>query len=294
MRTRASRTLLILLLLTLSGCALPGALPHDGTLHAMIVQAASTAAAEQAVLQAGGTVTRKLSIIQGVAAEVDGFALQRLRAIPALRLHADAQIQTTSEPDKQPSQSTIRRETKTEGYLLYPSAATGVFQLRNRLIATPNLRCQGQQVTEQGSPLSQDPLGWGVTVAIIDSGFMGFQTPGDWDSYNPTTQTLYAENSQGRCIVYRDFLPVSAENGNTNQGAPNSVDQEGHGTHVASTIADGRRDRMAFDTENTEIGIAPKVNLFIARALDKDGNGTYSSVIAALEWIIANQNTYRI
>lgn len=55
-----------------------------------------------------------------------------------------------------------------------------------------------------------------------------------------------------------------------------SKDCNGHGTHVAGTIGGAR------------FGVAKKTTLIPVRVLDCSGSGSYSSVIAGLDWIAAN------
>jgi len=55
----------------------------------------------------------------------------------------------------------------------------------------------------------------------------------------------------------------------------NWADDEGHGTHVAGTIA---------ASGGGLFGVAPKAKLYAVKVLDKDGNGDYSSIIAGIEW----------
>ncbi len=54
-------------------------------------------------------------------------------------------------------------------------------------------------------------------------------------------------------------------------------DDEGHGSHVAGTIA-GKRDGKGV------VGVAPLAKLYAVKVLDKDGNGGFSDVIAGIEW----------
>ncbi|MBI5247070.1 MAG: S8 family peptidase [Elusimicrobia bacterium] len=55
------------------------------------------------------------------------------------------------------------------------------------------------------------------------------------------------------------------------------ADDQGHGSHVAGTIA-GRRDGKGV------VGVAPLVKLYAVKVLDADGNGGFSDVIAGIEW----------
>ncbi|MEU5811426.1 S8 family peptidase [Streptomyces sp. NPDC047718] len=54
------------------------------------------------------------------------------------------------------------------------------------------------------------------------------------------------------------------------------LDCHGHGTHIAGTVG-GRT-----------YGVATKVNLVSVRVLGCDGRGSYSGIIAALDWVAAN------
>jgi subtilisin family serine protease len=255
------------------------------------VQAQDAAAAAAAVTQAGGTVTQQLAIINGVAARLHQAAHMRLQRDPRIALHLDTPLQAAG-----------GGETDTTGYLLYPSAATGVLPLHTQQVWAPKTECK--EVLENGVKTwrvvvsnqqeQKDLQGWGVTVAVIDSGFMQLKSTGDWK--NPKTNgTLIAINS-GRCIIYRDFLERNSANGNLpdEHGYYNSTDQNGHGTHVESTIADNRKRVIAPGGTDTPLGVAPQVNLLVARALDKNGSGTYAQVIAAIDWIVANKSRYNV
>ncbi|MDD5656413.1 MAG: S8 family peptidase [Elusimicrobia bacterium] len=58
-------------------------------------------------------------------------------------------------------------------------------------------------------------------------------------------------------------------------------DQNGHGTHVAGTIA-ASRDGMGV------VGVAPRARLYAVRVLDENGSGSLSSVIDGLVWCANN------
>ncbi len=56
-------------------------------------------------------------------------------------------------------------------------------------------------------------------------------------------------------------------------------DDQGHGSHVAGTVA-GKRDGKGV------VGVAPMAKLYAVKVLDAEGNGGYSSVIAGIEWAV--------
>ncbi len=63
------------------------------------------------------------------------------------------------------------------------------------------------------------------------------------------------------------------------KNSPN--DGNGHGTHVAGTIG-------AIDNECDVVGVAPGTNLVAIRVLDNSGSGSYSGVIAGVDYVAAN------
>jgi hypothetical protein len=281
-----------------------------------IVQAPTVEAAIAAVEQVGGAVQQPLAIINAVQATLDPSAHQYLATMPQIRLHVDSMVQSTgiavqrhdqvnsviafmgddddaTTPQDDDERHESDEETDTAGYYLYPAAATGVHPLHRQTVLTPRTECKDQKLTRYDQQEQRSLQGWGVTVAVIDSGLLPMESAGDWKYHDNVTGALFAENS-GRCIIYRDFLPRSADNNNNGTAALNSADQHGHGTHIISTIADNRTAVLKPDTEASPVGVAPKVNLMVARALDTNGAGAYSDVITAIEWIINNRETYNV
>jgi serine protease AprX len=271
------------------------ATPDPAQGAAFIVQAPSAEAAAAAVVRVGGTVTRRLALINGVSATLDLAARRRLQADRQVVLHADTIVRTTSAV--QPEAHFLASdhalggslETGTAGYVLYPAAATGAYLLHHQSVPTYTSSCQNQHVTVTSQQAPQPLEGRGVTVAVIDSGLMKMRNQSVWQATGDGA--LFASNGD-RCIIYRDFLPRSPFY--DNQTGTNSTDQNGHGTHVISTIADNRQAQLTAGSSPSPVGVAPQVNLMIARVLDADGAGTYSDVIDAIGWIIANKATYNV
>ena len=114
--------------------------------------------------------------------------------------------------------------------------------------------------------------GAGVTVAVIDSGI------------NDNHPDLRNANGTSRVVYHQDFTGTATSNSNGAQ-----YDLYGHGTHVAGIIA-GNGSLSGGHYE----GVAPAANLVDLRALDVNGAGTDSTVIAAIQEAIALQSTYNI
>jgi serine protease AprX len=110
--------------------------------------------------------------------------------------------------------------------------------------------------------------GAGIGVAVIDSGITAWH------------DDLTVANRQGqRVTAFVDFV-----NGHTQK-----YDDWGHGTHVAGIIAGN-----GYDSTGAREAIAPKANIISLKALDNQGRGRISYIIAALDWAIANKAAYNI
>ncbi|MFS0785225.1 S8 family peptidase [Shouchella sp. 1P09AA] len=104
-----------------------------------------------------------------------------------------------------------------------------------------------------GAPAAQAAgvTGSGVNVAVLDTGI------------DPHPDL----NVQGGV----SFVP----------GESGSDDGNGHGTHVAGTIA-------ALDNNEGVLGVAPEVDLFAVKVLSSSGSGSISSIAQGLEWAADN------
>ncbi len=106
-------------------------------------------------------------------------------------------------------------------------------------------------VAKIGSPSlhTQGLRGLGAKVCVIDSGI---------DTDHPDLQPNYRGGY--------DFV----------NGDPDPSDDNGHGTHVAGTVA-------AALNNTGLIGVAPGADIYAYKILDQNGSGSFSDAIAALE-----------
>ncbi len=123
--------------------------------------------------------------------------------------------------------------------------------------STPLIRALQSQIT--GAGLSAD--GTGVRVCVIDSGI-------DSDS------AMYATRIDA--AAGRDF--VNNDN--------NPEDDNGHGSHVAGTALGGDTLSVNFGCVGSEPfqGVAPRATLIGLKALDSGGSGSFSNIIAAINY----------
>ncbi len=113
---------------------------------------------------------------------------------------------------------------------------------------------QGVQMIQAPALWEKSNKGEGVVIAVIDTG----------------CQTDHPD-LKDRIIGGRNF---------TDKGEPdNFSDDNGHGTHVAGTIA-------ATENNSGVMGVAPLAKLLILKVLDKYGSGNYQNIIDAINYAI--------
>jgi subtilisin len=126
-------------------------------------------------------------------------------------------------------------------------------------------------VENQPSPLAETipanvqqvnaPQAWGysqgkdIRVAVVDTGI---------DFKHPDLQPNYVSGVS--------FVP----------GVATPMDDHGHGTHCAGTIA------AAIEGTNV-VGVAPLASLYAVKVLDQNGSGQFSWIIAGIDWCIQNR-----
>jgi serine protease AprX len=115
--------------------------------------------------------------------------------------------------------------------------------------------------------------GAGVTIAVVDSGV----------SLHPDIQTMMAAvDFVGNPPLQGSLNPLTAPE--------NSIDPNGHGTHVAGILVG----TGSHSPDGRMAGLAPQASLVSVRVLDGTGRGLSSDVLAGLQWVLDNKAQYGI
>jgi subtilisin family serine protease len=80
-----------------------------------------------------------------------------------------------------------------------------------------------------------------------------------------------------------DHPDLNAVHGTDCTGSGSAVDGDGHGTHVAGTIA-------ARNNGSGVVGVAPGTRVHAVKVLGDDGNGSWSQVICGIDWVTATRS----
>jgi serine protease AprX len=131
---------------------------------------------------------------------------------------------------------------------------------------------------------------FGVTQARLDVPGLDGDGDGDPTRYAPADLVAavidtgidphHLDLDGGKVIAFADLV----------NGQPTAYDDNGHGTHVAATIA-GDGDARA---DKRHRGVAPAAALVGVKVLDSAGSGTTSDIVAGLDWVVANKDLHGI
>ncbi len=264
-----------------------------------IVQAMSVEEAQTSVERVGGKVLRTLAIINGVEASLDTQA--------AALLEQDADIRLTS---NHPVVSLAKRRSKKETTLASDTSQSADSSFRESS-STDTLEAEVEQgdadallaeasaadtsggestpsldldFAHAPSLIGANDLhrsgvdGRGITIAFIDSGY--WDVPG----MNRTPEGEYRILAEHTVLPQTEFESMLSE-----YGAEVIIDEHGHGTHVTSIAASSEQIE-----DGRFMGVAPNANLVAVRAFNREGQGTYADVIAAIQWIVDNQRAFDI
>ncbi|MDP2054590.1 MAG: S8 family serine peptidase [Acidobacteriota bacterium] len=129
----------------------------------------------------------------------------------------------------------------------------------------------GRTAVTVGARAVQELMGYtgaGIGVAIIDSGITNWHD----DLSNAALQGQ-------RVSHFADFV----------NGQTQPYDDWGHGTHVAGIVAGN-----GYGTLGTRNAIAPGANIIALKALNGQGTSTISTIIAAIDYAVANKDALNI
>lgn len=217
---------------------------------------------ESALKFVGAEVEQRFQLIGGLCARVTPDALVKLlEANPELHVLPDTRLRLPPVPrEREPD---LRPLAAGAG----APAATGLQQ--------PGLAPEALRIMQVPEARALGLDGAGVRICIIDSGV---------DFGHPDLAGTAATDPEGR-ILSADFTGTDL------------TDTLGHGTGVAGNIASqGRQVYQVADpglppVYHRILGLAPAVKLMSAKVFDTrvpGGGGWESSIIAAMEWAVAN------
>ena len=114
----------------------------------------------------------------------------------------------------------------------------------------------GVDMIKAKSIWSESKKGEGIKIAVIDSGC-----------------DINHDSIKDNIIGVRNFTDEDRKNQNI------VIDRVGHGTHVIGTIA-------AKGQNNTVVGVAPGVGIYVLKAIDRTGSGKLSWVVNAINYAV--------
>jgi subtilisin len=88
-------------------------------------------------------------------------------------------------------------------------------------------------------------------------------------------------------LAHPDLNAVSGKNCTTSRKTALASDDNGHGTHVAGTIA-------AENDGGGVVGVAPGTRLYAVKVLNASGQGTWSQVVCGIDWVTQKTRTLNI
>lgn len=209
---------------------------------------------EQLISSYDGTIIERIPSLNAVAAEIPTHQLDKLTNNQAIKYIEQDHIVTVKSQTYPPLMTNVPTAPNQLGAPeLEPESSVNINS--TQLLFSPvstmstNWIDWGTEKIKAPQAWQQQLTGQGVKVAVIDTGIAA----------HPDLQIK-------KGVSFTDYTD-------------SYEDDNGHGTHVAGTIAAGAN-------RNGLKGISPDVELYAIKVLDKEGNGFHSTIIKGIEWAI--------
>ncbi|MET9060709.1 S8 family peptidase [Streptomyces antibioticus] len=129
------------------------------------------------------------------------------------------------------------------------------------------------QAKNTNGTAARTPASWGLDR--IDQPSRPLDDSYSWPKSAGAGVTVYVIDTGVR-ITHKDFAGRARHGWDFVGGDGTAADGNGHGTHVAATVA------------GTSFGVAKKAKVVSVRVLDDTGAGTIARVIAGIDWVTRN------
>ncbi|KUN92840.1 S8 family peptidase [Streptomyces caeruleatus] len=164
---------------------------------------------------------------------------------------------------------------KTFGAALNGYSATLSATEAKRLAADPSVASVEQNQTVRLADTTQSSAPWGLDR--IDQAALPLSGTYTYPDSAGSGVTAYVIDTGVR-ITHQQISGRASYGYDAVDGDTTASDGNGHGTHVATTIA------------GTTYGVAKKAKIVAVRVLDNAGSGTTAGVIAGIDWVTANHS----
>jgi subtilisin len=212
-------------------------------------------AVRAAVKWLGGTVVREFKVIDAVVADLPSHVKDAsLYSIEGVRNVSEDTYQRWIEAAPASMQS-----------VPLPALDQALRSMRENSPALPEPKA------DAADPAAKE-LPWGVARVNAAAA---------WD-YTAGQGVKVAVIDTGVDYTHPDLAPNYKGGYNAVDPAAQPMDDQGHGTHVAGTIAAVRDNKGV-------AGVAPSADLYAVKVLDKNGSGQYSWIVAGIEWAIEHR-----
>lgn len=188
--------------------------------------------------------------LQGFSARLSDVDLETVKNDPRVAFVSEDRVVSIADS----TDSTRSRQVTS------PQAARGERDASTLAHNNGNVSTQAQALPTGVNRINAEGLantGAGINVAVIDTGILA---------------------------THPDLSGKVVGGKNCTRASGGYTDQNGHGTHVAGTIA-------ALNNSQGVVGVAPGAKLWSVRVLDRNGSGTWSSVICGLDFVASKGST---